>query len=47
MHGANFFYPEISVFLGSWTPRQYRAQAYAWAHTGGERFTLELTQGRF
>ena len=40
MHGANFFYPEISVFLGSWTPRQYRAQAYAWAHTGGRTVHL-------
>jgi len=31
MHGANLFYPETAVCLGSETSRQRCAQAYAWA----------------
>ena len=31
MPGANLFYRETAVFLGSETSRQCRAQAYAWA----------------
>ena len=47
MHGANFFYPETAVFLGSETPRQCRAQAYAWAHTGGRTVHLRAYAGPF
>jgi len=47
MHGANVFYPETAVFLGSDTPRQCRAQAYAWAHTGGGTVHLRAYAGPF